>query len=563
MELTRKEIGNLLEKKGDWVFRYPACSYEIYQTMLELDNVLEKIDDNSLKATIHYFLETMDCIWFSISSAASENIPLEIQFELIKMIGNFWKKIGKPLKKNKIPEFHSILKKPNEIREFIRSKNRELSHLHVRETLQEEDFSDIQSEMELKNKLIQLLRYYKGDSKYGVIRESSDPIFMFKSGYRSFSFFNMDKAAHNPKISPLITEILKIEIKKLKEKTKEDKINIDKLLFLEKGPGETEALAPMISHIDLEFNIPSAVLPTPTRYSCGELIKGIQIEEGEIILIIDDVITTGSGIIRDINRIENMKGKYLGSIIFFDRQLKELPTDKNIITIFNKNDFLKEKLIEPDILFLSIEDPLWASLNMRVDYLKDICFYAEQEDAYIILLSELQELMDNYAKNDDLPNEIITFIINLEILCWNYINKLLFGEYISKENVFESIIDYFNYEIGNKFIIEILFNAVEKELNKENIKDFNEFRDFIIINQKEIINLINLKLKEKNLINLEKESISKENFEKIIQKYLQEFENHYKNNMEKYNIDTKKIEELKEINKKEKTLDLKLIYDIV
>lgn len=92
-----KEIADLLVRKGNWIHDYPACSYEIPKILDKLTEYESSVTDDFLLFVLFFVRKTMENIWASISSAASENIPVERQLELMKMIGHHWSLMGQSL----------------------------------------------------------------------------------------------------------------------------------------------------------------------------------------------------------------------------------------------------------------------------------------------------------------------------------------------------------------------------------------------------------------------------------------------------------------------------------
>lgn len=90
-----REIADLLVTKGNLLYSYPSCSYEIPKTLDKLaEYELLVTSDTFLTFVLFFLAKTMENIWSSVSSAASKVIPLKSQLDLIKMIGHHWVEIG-------------------------------------------------------------------------------------------------------------------------------------------------------------------------------------------------------------------------------------------------------------------------------------------------------------------------------------------------------------------------------------------------------------------------------------------------------------------------------------
>ena len=386
----RLEIANLLIDEGKWINTYPVCSYEIVRTLKSLEDYEKTVKDEFLKVTIFFIRKIMGDIWSSISSAASGEIEMETQLKLIKLFGDCWTKMGKNLSRlDKLGFFNSMI-------EFI-----------IKYT-------------SFVNKLRVSLKY----PEETVLIERSEPTFFLSSGYRTFYFFNFDKITHNPEELDSLRETVLGEVKSLREKAHHEGKEITKIVVLEKAFGETASTVSLATWLAQETGLRIATLPSSPVYALKDRTKGMNILPEDVLLIVDGVITTGRGSSTVIKRIRKMmpQADVYGYVCRVHRELGKLPPELQVIEtriIDTKTEFIRRKLWKPEILKISFDSPFWVALDMECDYLREICIFTENEVKYESLRQKFIDLLSQNYEYMAQREELLRYLINVHILCWN------------------------------------------------------------------------------------------------------------------------------------------------
>ena len=172
-----------------------------------------------------------------------------------------------------------------------------------------------------KEHLIELLKendvFLKGD-------------FTLSSGKKSNYYINMKKAITNPEILSLISQLICEEIKN---------DSFDKIA------GPALGAVPIATAISLDSKTPLLMIRKAKKgYGTSKLIEG-EINEGDKVVIVEDVSTTGKSLIKAIDVIQKNGGIVKKAFVVVDRNegaienFKELNLELNPLICVN--DFFK------------------------------------------------------------------------------------------------------------------------------------------------------------------------------------------------------------------------------
>ncbi len=145
-------------------------------------------------------------------------------------------------------------------------------------------------EMVLKESLIKCGAFIKGE-------------FILSSGKKSKFYIDIKQASTNPKI---LKEIAQGMAKHLKGE--------DKIAGMELGA------VPLAVALSLETNLPYLIIrKAPREHGTGKLLEG-DLKVDELILLVEDVTTTGSSLIRAVDIIRQEGGKVERALVAVDRE---------------------------------------------------------------------------------------------------------------------------------------------------------------------------------------------------------------------------------------------------
>ncbi len=147
--------------------------------------------------------------------------------------------------------------------------------------------------------------------------------FILSSGKESDYYVNMKMAITDPKILKSIANIVSSHI---------NKKEIDKVA------GPALGAIPIVTAVSLESEIPMLMIRKAKKgYGTSELIEG-NLNEGDSVIIVEDVTTTGNSLIRAIKAIEENGGIVKKAIVIVDR-------DEGAINNLKNEGILLEPLI--------------------------------------------------------------------------------------------------------------------------------------------------------------------------------------------------------------------------
>jgi orotate phosphoribosyltransferase len=165
-----------------------------------------------------------------------------------------------------------------------------------------------------KIELIELLRN-KEVVKFGK--------FTLSSGKESDYYVNMKMAVTDPKILKTIAKIVSNSITSEK---------IDKIA------GPALGAVPIATAISLESEIPMLMIRKAKKsYGTSKLIEGT-LEEGDSVVVVEDVTTTGDSLLKAVKAIEENGGDVKRAVVIVDR-------DEGAIENLEKEGILLEPLL--------------------------------------------------------------------------------------------------------------------------------------------------------------------------------------------------------------------------
>ncbi|MBI5681057.1 MAG: orotate phosphoribosyltransferase [Methanobacterium sp.] len=172
-----------------------------------------------------------------------------------------------------------------------------------------------------KNELIELLKE-KEVVKFGK--------FILSSGKESDYYVNMKMAITNPQILKAIAIIVSSQII-------DDNIN--------KVAGPALGAVPIATAVSLESEIPMLMVRKAKKgYGTSQLIEG-ELKEGDSIIVVEDVTTTGNSLIKAIKALEENGGKVKKAVVVVDRAEGAIENLKNegivLEPLISINDFNK------------------------------------------------------------------------------------------------------------------------------------------------------------------------------------------------------------------------------
>lgn len=146
-----------------------------------------------------------------------------------------------------------------------------------------------------KNRLIRLL------NKKEVVKFGK---FTLSSGKESDYYVNMKMAITDPKILKSIAKIVS------------DQINRNEI---DKVAGPALGAIPIVTAVSLESSIPMLMIRKSKKgYGTSELIEG-NLLDGDSVIVIEDVTTTGNSLIKAIKALEDNGGKVKRAFVVVDR----------------------------------------------------------------------------------------------------------------------------------------------------------------------------------------------------------------------------------------------------
>ena len=141
--------------------------------------------------------------------------------------------------------------------------------------------------------------------------------FTLASGAKSSYYIDIKKASTNPKVLKIIAEEMSIKLK-------ESNLKIDRIAGVVLGS------VPLAAALSLETNIPYIMIRKEKKdHGTGKLIEG-ELNNGENVLVVEDVITSAGSSINAINTIRENGGVVENVFSVIDREAGGSDNLKNI-----------------------------------------------------------------------------------------------------------------------------------------------------------------------------------------------------------------------------------------
>lgn len=154
-------------------------------------------------------------------------------------------------------------------------------------------------------------------------------ITFFHSGEKGTDFFDLDNHSGYPAFQRDLLKGLNERIESLQD----DGLSFDKLAFLDKDSGPAGML-PFAVQLSQELDKQFSIVKTWEKIRIDKLrVKGSPVTDGESILLIDDVLTTGSTQEKAIDYLENQGGDVEGLLVVlarYEHRLQNLTSNKDI-----------------------------------------------------------------------------------------------------------------------------------------------------------------------------------------------------------------------------------------
>jgi len=150
----------------------------------------------------------------------------------------------------------------------------------------------------MKEELIRLI-FKEGCIKFGH--------FVLTSGKESNYYIDIKKLITNPRALKLIARLIK-------EKTQEMNLEFDKVAGPELGA------VPIATALSLETEKPLLIVRKKKKdYGTGKQIEG-EVREGDMVILVEDVTTTGGSVLRAAKVIESEGAKVKAIFVVVDRE---------------------------------------------------------------------------------------------------------------------------------------------------------------------------------------------------------------------------------------------------
>ena len=138
--------------------------------------------------------------------------------------------------------------------------------------------------------------------------------FTLSSGKKSNYYINMKKAITEPEILSTISKLIT-------EKISND--DIDKVA------GPALGAVPIATAVSLESKLPLLMIRKEKKgYGTSKLIEG-ELNEGDDVIVVEDVSTTGGSLLKAIKAIEENGGNVVRAFVVVDRQEGAIEEFKN------------------------------------------------------------------------------------------------------------------------------------------------------------------------------------------------------------------------------------------
>jgi len=525
-----KDVIDFLKESGEFLRDNPSCSYIVREVIKVLENCEDPLFQD--------FGKFINEIWDSSTSTISCGIPLEMQSKFIGKIAEYILEMVVGVISADSPEckYYFGLKKKweDDFESFWKELVKSLWKVRIKR--------NEKTEINMKNSNVLEMRLLEIVNEYGLLFEASEPIFLLRSGFRSFYFINPFYF-----VSPVYlgeNSKLKEKVKKFEEFLEElfyreigEYINDKKIVtvLLQKRFGEdpgTVALGPLLTNL----GIPFFVYDLGARYIWpkGPMQKlNPSIDEIDVIPLID-LTTTGRTAKSVIETCRTQFGQEPPICVMLINRGSEDPklngTKPFIVSTWER--FIETFGIVPDLLKVSISTKneyighVWPSIVLFRNHLYDIYLYEKslnkKEEEKIIMekyrkvKAEIEKfIVEAYGIEEkdgkiylfgwyDTKKErkkIVNYLTGFHIFCWNHIYERIFGkddrDYL--ERPLDYLMDSLEFDKNEKITVPFLPNLLREEIEKYNIlfiDPLDKVQRILVRNTQRIISHIDRKLQE-------------------------------------------------------------------
>jgi hypothetical protein len=450
-----EKLVSFLEANSQFLQEHPSCSYIVPLTLEQLEeNKTGELPEESVKN----FKDHLECVWSDVTSAISTIVPVSLQLEIIRKIGELIQGFAKLIREHFSTGSYDSLDKSvgklktewdesckplvTKVQTAIWEYKRPLGKLYKHEV-------KVRSDKDWKNDFIKLI------NTYDLMNESKQPSYLLKSGYRSFFFFSSADLT-SPRIWPEFCKILSAFIEKevdprVRQKLHEDEARFEHVLerYSRFGLNNTIELVPVAKMHGENLGTPTlmAGLATlgfsqrdlaPPSYFGIERLRGRKPEEEEMpVVMLDDVSSRGAGIGDSIKRLKAAIGQEpLLCLLIVDRLREEISElhGVELLSMIDRSDLVESKLWEPEILMASLDDPLWSGLNLMTETIRETCKFAGESakkhldlsNRFSLLLEDILKIESHQGKTKILgirveltKDSLEMYLSNFVFICWN------------------------------------------------------------------------------------------------------------------------------------------------
>ncbi len=432
-----QDIARTLVDSGGRIKRDSSRAYLIPEG---IDLAKKYIEGDSKKkdnpALVTYFtlaIMYLEYVWSRNSSAASLQMTLNQQDELVKSAGVFLEMVGSSLSSENM---QALIEATTDLRVSYEglTRQRVIVHESLRMTDQEKDaMHQYSPKGEVRKKFFKLL------IENDILKKYSLPVVLLKGGFRSFYLMNLDDISLRKSPSILFAEILKeflVELKTFAQNKVSGLTDQDfTVILLSKTLGETKSTqitVPIIT--SLGYN--TAILDIAAFYKRDYRISGEV--KGNYFIVLDDVITRGTGVANVRKLLKELTGKgvlsygatlFRGDINHADKM--------GVSSLITTTELAEAGLWTPEISLLTIENPYWPSIDLRNNLINELFTYyhaSPQFPAFANKFGEIVEEAYSMTGNEDTTmfcgvkvegkisrDELVNYLMNVHLLVWRTI----------------------------------------------------------------------------------------------------------------------------------------------
>lgn len=450
-----EKLVSFLDVNSKFLQEHPSCSYIIPMTLAKLE---ENGTNESLEESVNNFKDHLECVWNDVTSAISTIVPVSLQLEIIRKIGELIQGFAKLIREHHSPSgsYSSLDESVDHLKEewekscknlVTRVQTAVCEYRRPLGKLYKRDIKE-RSDKNWKNDFIRLI------NTYDLMNESKQPSYLLKSGYRSFFFFSSADLT-SPTIWSEFCKILSAFMEKevdpfIAEKLRKDETRFKHVLqrYSQFGLKNTIELAPVAKMHGENLGTPTLMAGlanlgfsqrdlAPSSYFGIERLRGRKPEEDMLIVMLDDVSSRGAGIGESIERLGTAIGQkpFLGLLIV-DRSREEISESHGLglLSMIDRSDLVESRIWEPEILLASFEDPLWSGINLTTDTIEEACKFAAEStkkhedlrNGFSLLLEDVLKIETDHGKTKILgtriefaKDDLEMYLSNFLIICWN------------------------------------------------------------------------------------------------------------------------------------------------